>query len=360
MIDTTHLSASPTGLPMIVKDRVGQDGEAMLASALTLDPPQRPTAEVLLAMPYFATSTPAGAGASGPFAFVGKLAAPPFAVAPPPSCGELSGGGSAPLSKSGPELSGGGPAVLSNVGTASSDAVRAEAACPPRLSASPPGSEENLKSAFKQLEDLGCVVVRGVVPSAAATSAHGAIRSRVTELLRGYGQPCSDDFRELLNISKRLNKAPAGWHGAAFGCIDKLGWIQKVGSGRMFDGWDSPEVTACRESTRQMVAAWHKCDPEELASVPERCSVKPPGSAEFPAHLDQHRRGTLQVIIALTPTSFVVWPKSHLVAINPGGSKYYALTKQDVSTLEQEGCRRTLMPAQPGDVMLMVGGEAGA
>ena len=127
MIDTTHLSASPTGLPMIVKDRVGQDGEAMLASALTLDPPQRPTAEVLLAMPYFATSTPAGAGASGPFAFVGKLVAPTSVVAPPRSCGELSGGGSAPLSKGGPELSGGGPAVLSNVGTASSDAVRAEA-----------------------------------------------------------------------------------------------------------------------------------------------------------------------------------------------------------------------------------------
>ena len=67
-----------------------------------------------------------------------------------------------------------------------------------------------------------------------------------------------------------------------------------------------------------------------------------------------------QVVIALTPTSFLVWPKSHLVAINPGGSKFYPLSKKDLASLEREGCRKTTIMAQPGDVLFFLGGQAGA
>ena len=66
-----------------------------------------------------------------------------------------------------------------------------------------------------------------------------------------------------------------------------------------------------------------------------------------------------QVVIALSATHFVLWPKSHRVHINPGGAKFHALSKAEMGKLEQRGSHRVDIAAQPGDVLVFLGGEAG-
>jgi hypothetical protein len=97
---------------------------------------------------------------------------------------------------------------------------------------------------------------------------------------------------------------------------------------------------------------------KELVEVPERCSIKVPGCPEWLPHLDRSREGTYQVVIALTPTTFLVWPDSHRVLIGRGSPSrgYYKLTTADLQMLEEAGCKKEVVPAQEGDVLIMLGG----
>jgi hypothetical protein len=91
-----------------------------------------------------------------------------------------------------------------------------------------------------------------------------------------------------------------------------------------------------------------------LKSLPERCSLKPPGAPEWVAHVDRNREGSFQVVIALTTTSFLVWSKSHLVEIARDEDGYHKLTADELFKL---GDTKTHIEAQAGDVLIMVGGR---
>ena len=76
--------------------------------------------------------------------------------------------------------------------------------------------------------------------------------------------------------------------------------------------------------------------------MPESCSLKVPGCPEWVAHLDRSREGSFQVVIALTDTTFLVWPDSHLVPIGRDCSKkgFYSLSRGEKAQLDQAGCAK--------------------
>jgi hypothetical protein len=96
----------------------------------------------------------------------------------------------------------------------------------------------------------------------------------------------------------------------------------------------------------------------ELEAQPESCSFKVPGCPEWVPHLDRARVGSFQVVIALTDTSFLVWPFSHLQPIGRDHATkgFYALTKADKEMLTQAGSAQLAVPASAGDVLIMLGG----
>jgi hypothetical protein len=89
--------------------------------------------------------------------------------------------------------------------------------------------------------------------------------------------------------------------------------------------------------------------------VPERCSLKPPNSKEWVAHLDRSRVGTYQVVIALTETKFIVWEKSHMRAIGQDTKGFHALSKDELFELEGHS-KKMVLEANPGDILIMQGG----
>jgi hypothetical protein len=95
-----------------------------------------------------------------------------------------------------------------------------------------------------------------------------------------------------------------------------------------------------------------------LADLPESCSIKVPGCPEWVPHLDRAREGSFQVAIALTDTSFLVWPGSHRQLIGRDHFKkgFYALSKGDMQLLATAGCTKLAVPAKAGDVLVMLGG----
>ena len=114
-----------------------------------------------------------------------------------------------------------------------------------------------------------------------------------------------------------------------------------------------------QESTRPVVAALMGVSGDQLSLIPERASVKPAGSGELRAHLDCKRTGTVQVVIALTATSLLVWPFSHTLQIQPPDFEkgFYSLTPADLSRMEGAGSRRLETAAEAGDVLIMAGGR---
>lgn len=96
----------------------------------------------------------------------------------------------------------------------------------------------------------------------------------------------------------------------------------------------------------------------ELEALPESCSFKVPGCPEWVPHLDRAREGSFQVVIALTNTEFLVWPRSHLQLIGRDHTTkgFYALTKKDKELLDKAGCAQLAVPALAGDVLIMLGG----
>ena len=73
--------------------------------------------------------------------------------------------------------------------------------------------------------------------------------------------------------------------------------------------------------------------------------MKPAGSDEFKAHLACNRTGNVQTVIALTATSFSVWPCSHTLQIQPPDfdKGLSSLTPVDLSRIVA-GWKRLLRP----------------
>ena len=118
--------------------------------------------------------------------------------------------------------------------------------------------------------------------------------------------------------------------------------------------WKPPPTLT--EATRAIIQSLS--GGKRLEQLPERCSLKPPGTTEWVPHLDRARHGSFQVVIALTQTTFIVWPGSHLHQISRGTTKkgYYQLTKAEKVELAKAGHGRLALPAEAGDVLIMLGG----
>ena len=109
--------------------------------------------------------------------------------------------------------------------------------------------------------------------------------------------------------------------------------MPKPGTGSFFEGFSGKAVDMCRERTRPVVAQIHDVQPQALTQRPEKASVKPPGCPRLPWHLDRKRAGTVQIVIALSETHFLVWPRSHKVHLGSGTAGYYELSKADIGKL---------------------------
>ena len=86
--------------------------------------------------------------------------------------------------------------------------------------------------------------------------------------------------------------------------------------------------------------------------------MKVPGCPEWTPHLDRAREGSYQVVIALTATTWLVWPDSHRVEIarDTTNKGFYTLSADDLDTLARAGSRQQAVPALAGDVLVMLGG----
>lgn len=107
------------------------------------------------------------------------------------------------------------------------------------------------------------------------------------------------------------------------------------------------------QATRAVVEGLHG---QPVHPRPERSSLKPPGSAEWVAHLDPRRQGTYQVVIALTALEFLVWPRSHRLTFNHENKFYYKLGPGDLKELDKRGIVKHCVAARPGDILVMAGG----
>jgi hypothetical protein len=65
--------------------------------------------------------------------------------------------------------------------------------------------------------------------------------------------------------------------------------------------------------------------------------------------------GSHQVVIALTQTKFIVWEKSHMVAIGQDTEGFHKLSKDELFQLEGRSTKM-ILEADPGDILIMQGG----
>ena len=153
----------------------------------------------------------------------------------------------------------------------------------------------------EHMHELGFVVAESVVPAHACEALKEAMKTRARNVLQLIGHELGEDCSGLLRIGKDADRSPPTWKDSGkelpWGPFGRKGFNKTVGSGRLFQGTfeDEPAVVAVQEYTREVVAFFHNVDPKILIRLPERCSIKPPGSPVLRPHLDTERRGTFQV-----------------------------------------------------------------
>ena len=201
------------------------------------------------------------------------------------------------------------------------------------------------------MQKHGCAVVTKYCDLKMVTAARKEVEARTREVLDLYKVEAGEHFEGLLQ--PKWDRAPDGWEGKPF-TPHQRGWVKKFGSGRIFEDFTPPAVVALRESLRPLIAALYEIPHSSLQLQTEKASVKCPGCGAAPLHLDKHRVGTYQVVIALTQTSFTTVPGSHNQKFGEGKTyaRYYALSAEEKKRLEivEED-------AEAGDVLVMIGGR---
>lgn len=209
----------------------------------------------------------------------------------------------------------------------------------------------------EELLEKGFVVFTAKIGKDLAARGADAIRSRAQHVLQLYGVKGVANVESSLRRSAKLfGKSPEGWKGPAFGGFGKRGWHISVGNGRMFQDWDHPDILSIREATRSIACDWHGVSGDDLRGHPESCSMKVSGCHALEAHLDKARVGTLQIVIALSKTTGVLWPGSHKYVFGRKAENFYKLTEQDLRILKQKGCKETEVDLDVGDVLVFLGG----
>ena len=156
-------------------------------------------------------------------------------------------------------------------------------------------------------------------------------------------------------------KSPENWSHKPWGGVDKLGFQKPLGSGRLFSGFeDKRELVQAQEKFRTLVAELHQVPPHELARVKDTVSVKPVGAPALALHVDGSRLGTFQIVVALSQTSFVVVPGTHLnQTVQDAAQQKKKQGKTGYLNIEQDlglQLSPTRIPASPGDTLIFHGG----
>jgi hypothetical protein len=217
------------------------------------------------------------------------------------------------------------------------------------------------------LEEEGFALLRQHVPEGVIAQLRDLVEKEVKDTLALKGiSIVSQDFRELLQVnSKEWSKTPPGFCGKPWGGVKSLGWIKSLGGGRMLSTLLEHEtLLSVQEHLRDICARIMGVPPNLLTRRPEGVSIKVPGCPEAATHVDFNRVGTLQIIIAVTPTSFVLYPKTHtdhvllLEAQSAGTAKgYHVLSRASLDSLQQRcNTSRLEIEAQPGDCCVFQGG----
>ena len=110
-------------------------------------------------------------------------------------------------------------------------------------------SRHNSASQWSHLQGMveqdGFAVVPQHVPSELAEKCVMDIRAQVQACLVGYGMKGLHGdavFEGLLQAVPKFQQTPTGWEGKPFGAIDKRGWQKGLGSGRVFEDWETDAI----------------------------------------------------------------------------------------------------------------------
>lgn len=200
----------------------------------------------------------------------------------------------------------------------------------------------------------GFGVVRAFLSAELVGQCVGAVEAHVRGAVEGMGHQYVDLGSIKTPSGNEWCRAPAGWVGRPWGGCDKKGWIQTVGTGRLFEGFLPGAIIAAQWAAAPWVAGLLQVHTDHLVWKPERTSVKVAGCGPLPAHLDCERRGGVQVVVALSDLAFRVWPRSHTRRMGGKAEGFYPLSQEEQDGLPQP-CRDIYVSA--GTALFMRGGE---
>jgi len=147
---------------------------------------------------------------------------------------------------------------------------------------------------------------------------------------------------------------------ARWGGGQERGWAADLGGGKMFrepfNFSVQTDIVKVQEMARAVVARLQKTSPQLLRRIPEGASVKPAGCPELVPRWEPRRRGTYQVVMALSSTVWVVYPRSHLYKFPKPGKIVCSASDYDLQWLQRHNIRRRECLLAPGDILVMKGG----
>ena len=236
------------------------------------------------------------------------------------------------------------------------------------------GSDSSLLRSLgtvRTIHEHGYVILRNHVPQELVDQALSATRQHVASVLALLDTPIcgGPDCSELLRVHQNAwIRSPSQLTWAKWGPGRHRGWAADFGGGKMFREAskfpEHPDIVQVQETARAVVACLHKVPPQSLLRLPEGASVKPAGCPELEPHWDPHRRGTYQVVIALSSTALVVYPGSHLYEFSGQWlrgrgilRRHCIATAHDLQWLQGRGILPRVCSMAPGDMLVFQGGR---
>ena len=143
------------------------------------------------------------------------------------------------------------------------------------------------------LDRQGFALIANFISPELAKDCVTQVELRVQEAIEAMGYPYANLESLMTPPGRAWSQTPPDWPGRRWGGIDKQGWIQGVGAGRIFEApaWQPKPIMAAQWAALPWLAGLHEAHEDWLTWVPERTSVKVAGCKQLPAHLDLERQG---------------------------------------------------------------------
>jgi len=226
-------------------------------------------------------------------------------------------------------------------------------------------------SLLTMMHENGNVILSKYVPQELVDQALSATRQHVASVLASLDTPilCGPDCLELLQVPQHAwNRSPVRLTSAKWGPCRNRGWAAELGGGQMFRAAskfpEHPDIVRVQETARAVVARLHKVSPQSLLRSPEGATVKPAGCPELEPQWHPYRRGTYQVVMALSSMEHVVYPRSHLYEFSGQRHqgrgnlrRHCSATVHDLQWLQGRGILPRVCSMAPGDMLVLKGGR---